>query len=208
MVRKHTLVPFMAFLVFCSTSGGPVDGGVPVTDLPPPPSSTVETTLPVPAGTTLDDLEDILPAKPQFREFTRENPPTFAEYEEAVFATVACIEALGLEVWGPALSSDPDMPVKILVEGISIDEIYNFAVADPKPGTEPLMTVEQAMDFCSEWSGLNTITIARSPSEEQIRAWYDQFRACLKDAGFEGVDELSDEELSDGAFDQYFECTP
>jgi hypothetical protein len=64
------------------------------------------------------------------------------------------------------------------------------------------------MDFCHEWSGLNTITIARSPSEDDIRAWYEQFRACLKDAGFEGVDELTDDELRYGAFDQYFECTP
>ncbi|MFQ5523437.1 MAG: hypothetical protein ACE5F5_07650 [Acidimicrobiia bacterium] len=199
----------MAFLVACSTSGGSVGRGVPTTDLPTPPTSTTATTLPLPSGTSLEDLEDILPPKPQFREFTRDDPPTFAEYEEAVFATAACLEALGLEVRGPALSSDPDLLAKTLVEGISVSETYNILVADPKPGTKPLMSVDQALDFCYEWSGENSITLLRfSPSEEQIRAWYEQFRSCLKAAGFEGVDELTDEELSDGAFGPYFECTP
>jgi hypothetical protein len=188
----------------CAGASAPIsDEGTALATAPPE-----QTTLPLPADLALVDLEDILPATPQVREFTRENPPNFAEYEEAVFATAACIEALGLEVWGPAPSSDPDLLAKVLVEGISISETYNILVADPKPGMKPLMSVDQALDFCYEWSGLNTITIAQSPSEEQIRAWYEQFRACLKAAGFEGVDDLTDDELHDGAFDQYFECTP
>ncbi len=178
-----------AFIVACAPTGNFI------IEQTTPPTSTFATTLPPPADISLGDLEDILPTQPQFRGFTRDEPPTFAEYEKAVFATVACIEALGHKVYGPGLASDPDFPIRELKPGIASSQVYSFGVVDPEPGTNPVMTVDAAIDFCYEWSGLNRISLAREPSEEDVLAWYQQFRACLEAEGVTGVNEASDEEL-------------
>lgn len=166
------------------------------------------TTLPLPPGMDIEDIADILPTQPQFREFTPANPPTFTEYKKAMFATSACVESVGLEVRGPALSTDPDNPARSLTPGIPTSEIYGFSARWPTSGVQPRMGVESGLDFCSEWSSLNKITIARSPSEESVRAWYDQLRACMKEDGAEGVDDLTELELLEAAYVPYLHCAP
>lgn len=154
----------------------------------------------------LEDLEVQLPPPIDQSRFTSENPPAFSDYEEAVLATVACIEAMGHEVWGPALASEPDFPFLQIVPGVSGSHVYSWAIPDPAPGSTPAMGGEAADDFCRKRYLERIQILFLSPTEEEIRAWYDQFRDCLEGEGFD-VSGRADEQLID-VVDWPRECLP
>ncbi len=178
------LTILLAFVVACAgTSAIPTPS--PVSPSPTPASVTTR-----PA-----DVEALLPPPLDQRPFGAEDPPTFAEYERAVLATVSCIEQLGFRVVGPFLNSQSEN-FWAPIPGIPADRSYVYAVADGPSSAGVGLTSDRAADLCAErfLDPVEPFYVA-SVSEADIQAWYEEFRRCLIDRGYPGADELTGPQL-------------
>ncbi len=168
-----------------SACGGP-DSGPPQTDAPG--QSTA------PATTPTSDVT--LPPALEQRDFSEKSRPTFEEYEEAVFATVACIQSQGYAILGPFLNSDLDSPIRSVTPGIAASLGYSYGVGDgPSLVGSPLSSIgaEEAcrarfLDEVERWYF--------SASQEEINEWYARFRTCLEARSVKDVESVPDEDLT------------
>ena len=142
------------------------------------------------------DIEARLPPLLDQRRFTREEPPTFSEYEEAVFASTECLEALGFEVLGPYLSSDPEAVVTAHVPGVDRSKTYAWGIVNEseKRAALPLGT---ASDLCRDRYLTEIELIYFSPSESDLRVWLDNFRECMIEDGITEAADVPNERLID-----------
>ena len=155
-------------------------------------------------GVESETLESLLPPIPERTPFSREHPPSFGDYEEAVFDTVECIETLGLDVLGPGLASDPEFPLRQFLPGVPASQLYMWAVGDPQPGSR--MAPRAADEFCRDRYLADIEAIYLNPDESEIRVWYREFRDCLERKRIDGVDTTPDEQLVDLSWP--IECLP
>jgi len=111
---------------------------------------------------------------------------TFAEYEAAVTAEIACLELAGLEVEGPSLSSS----------GRTLDFAV-IATADDRPEKEFEEAVDQVIDGCHVENSSEVVQAwlrQTTLSEEEIQVAFDDLVGCLtrSDVDVSGITGLQD----------------
>jgi hypothetical protein len=97
---------------------------------------------------------------------------TYAEYEEAVRATVTCIGNQGMQVFGPYPSSD----------GL-LDFSYGGATTQEESAREAVLGNECEQSYLFYVSQAYSITIA--PTESELQARLVQYAECLNQSGFD-----------------------
>ena len=143
-----------------------------------------------PGNTT--PLLELIPVQPTFRPFSKANPPTFAEYEQAALWTISCIESLGGIVAFDGIDSEvPQIGVPSI--GIPADKMYVWAFrSEVEPGS-PVRSGEHASAFCRDlfFEDLQTLYVdSATPADEKV--WIDALRFCLIEEGVQGAETIID----------------
>lgn len=155
----------------------------------------VSSTAPTPSTSTTP--EEI----PEFQRALLEDGVTFDEYESAVLAAVACLEANGIEVYGPYRNDQLPRGRKIYAPGYDPSLTYSFGWTLPDTASSDLQDAADAVydDCVAEY--LDHVEAAWSdvtaPTEEELDRAYEDLVACLRDQGFEIDDPWTRQQIDD-----------
>ncbi len=145
------------------------------------------------------DLPGLLPPdRPVFDRPLDLLPPTFEEYREVAEWTVACIEAVGVEVvdFGTA---DVAHGYRGWHPGFFPSDYFSWLTGEVDPNG-PAGSADHATAYCKQWSNYDNVFNAyiNNPTQEQLDDWHDSIRVCIDGLGIAFSDVFEEPTVHDG----------
>ncbi|HHQ49614.1 MAG TPA: hypothetical protein ENK19_12125 [Acidobacteria bacterium] len=183
-----------AVLAATACSGSPAGPAGPTTAMSVGLDGSPVATTAVVSSTTSVGVPDRSPPRlqddlPEFQaRIVADGEVSFAEYEEAVLATVRCLRARGVEVIGPYLESEAGRYGRPVFTVGPRDPSRFYLWSLTSPTEEGIEDAERQNAACrAEYLDAVEVlyTWLNEPSEEEWADWYRRLEACLKANGVE-----------------------